>query len=319
LNTVLIIGNEGQDGRLLTAVLREQGVRVVGVGRARVNDSSGAVLPKTAVVDYAAIRSLIESIKPDAIFYLAAYHRSSSQAPGKFVEMYSHSNDVHVVGWLNCLEAVAEVIPECRLFYAASSHIFGFPECSPQVESTPAIPRCAYGISKLTAMHCGRYYREQRGLHVSVGILYNHESPLRGPAFISQRIVRGAIAVARGEASELVLGKLDARVDWGYAPDYVDAAVRIVSNDSADDYIVATGIAHTVADFARIAFATVGLKWENFVREDSSIIKRNVGECPLVGNPSKLMRATDWAPTVSFEEMVEILVRSAESGVIHSS
>src|SRR5262249_16601127 len=148
--------------------------------------------------------------------------------------------------------------PSCRVFYAASSHVFGFPRASTQNESTPLEPRCAYGITKTAGAHACRYYREHRDLHVSVGILYNHESPYRARKFVSHRIVYGGLAAHAskkdGSPCKLSLGSLSSVTDWGYAPDYVDAMSRIVACNEPGDFIVATGIAHTVRDFVALAF-----------------------------------------------------------------
>lgn len=184
--------------------------------------------------------------------------------------------------------------------------MFGRPSSPTQDESTPFSPKNPYAITKVAGAHTCALYRERAGMHVSVGILYNHESPSRGPQFVTQRIVRAARAAAKDRAHTFTIGSLSATVDWGYAPDYVDAMIRMLAQDTPDDYVVATGVPHTVQDFVAAAFAHVGLAWRPHVVEDPTVVK---GErTTLVGDSTKLRRATGWKPTVSFEEMVGILV-----------
>ena len=230
---------------------------------------------------------------------------SASSSRGSFA--------VHVAGLVNTLEAVQAHAPSCSVFYAASSHVFAGSDTETQDESTAFAPTDAYGITKVAGVHVCRSYRA-RGLRVSAGLLYNHESRYRGRGFVSSRIVDGACAARealnRGAPYVLKLGHLGAVVDWGYAPDYV-AAMRAITaraaDGSADDYVVASGVGHTVGDLARVAFAAVGLDSRDHVQEDPSLLRKRPGR--LVGDASKLRRETGWAPSLSFEEMVKTLVR----------
>jgi GDPmannose 4,6-dehydratase len=188
--------------------------------------------------------------------------------------------------------------------------MFGYPATPRQDESTRFAPRNAYAITKVAGAHACALYRERYSLHVSVGILYNHESPLRGPRFVSQRIVRGAWRARREPGYRLKLGSLSAVVDWGYAPDYVDAMVRIVSHPVPDDYVIATGEPHTVREFVEIAFARLGLDWREHVEEEASLVTTT--SATLIGDSTKLRARTGWSPTVGFEQMVDILLRAAE-------
>ncbi len=214
-----------------------------------------------------------------------------------------------MTSWVNVLDALRRHAPACRAFYAGSSHMFGRPAVSPQNETTPFAPRSPYAITKVAGAHVAALYRD-RGMHVSVGILYNHESALRGPQFVSQRIVRGAKRAANDRTFELVLGDLSAVVDWGWAPDYVDAMVRILAQPAPDDYVVATGTPHSVQDFVASAFACAGVDWRSRVVEDPTIVKTKA--LPLVGDSTKLRARTAWAPTVTFEEMVKQLVQGGQ-------
>ena len=308
MKTALLVGSRGQDGTLLTALLAEAGVAVVGLDADGVSFTGRVftgVPTSASVLDRDAIRALARAVVPDEAYYLAAHHHSSEQADDP-AEEFARCSDVHVVGLVNVLEALRADAPRCRTFYAGSSHMFGNP-CSPvQDESTPFAPRNAYAITKVAGAHACAVYRERYGMHVSVGILYNHESPLRGPSFITQRLVRGARQAAGDAAATLRVGSLSAIVDWGWAPDYVDAMRRIVAATGPDDYVVATGEPHTVREFANLAYAAVGRDYRAHVVEDTSIVKSALKK-PLVGNAAKLRAKTGWQPTVTFAEMVKRL------------
>lgn len=246
---------------------------------------------------------------PDEVYYLAARHHSSEEHPDEGVEL-RECTKVHLLGFVNVLEALRKHAPRCRVFYASSSHTFGQPTTPRQDESAPFSPGNPYAVTKVAGAHVCRLYRERYGMHVSVGILYNHESPLRGPRFVSQRIARGARRAEQDPTFRLKLGSLSAVVDWGYAPDFVDAMVRIVAEPLPDDYVVATGEPHTVRDFVEAAFGFVGRDWRDHVEESQGAAAPSRGT--LVGDASKLRARTGWAPTVTFEKMVQILVAAAD-------
>jgi GDPmannose 4,6-dehydratase len=255
------------------------------------------------------VEHVISDWAPDEVYYVAAVHQASGDAvPPDDVELFERSHAVHVTGLLHFLEALSERRAGA-LFYAASSLVFGLPAESPQDETTPFRPRDIYGITKTAGAQACRYYREARGVRASVGILFNHESPLRRHNFVSQRIVLGAVAIAGGNQSKLTLGNLSARIDWGYAADYVRAMTLIVRNATPDDYVIATGETHSVQEFAEIAFRRLGLDWREHVVEDRRIITRE--STVRVGNASRLRERTRWCPSVTFTEMVESLVDAA--------
>jgi GDPmannose 4,6-dehydratase len=254
---------------------------------------------------------VFERVRPDEVYYLAAHHHSAEEHPDEAEEL-RRCFDVHVVGLVNVLEGIRQHAPACRLFYAGSSQMFGRPDAAPQDEATPFAPRNPYAITKVAAAHACALYRERHGLHASVGILYNHESSLRGPRFVTTRIARAAREVKRNPEYKLVLGSLSAVVDWGYAPDYVDAMVRIVAEAAPDDYVIASGVPHTVGDFAAIAFGQVGLDWKRHVEEDSRLIDHaSPSSVALIGNANKLRTKTGWRPTTDFETLVKIMVDAA--------
>lgn len=285
----LLVGSAGQDGRILDGQLRARGVEVDGVARGDLD-----------LLDRAAVATRVRGA--DVVYYLAAHHHSSEEAQGDDVALLRASLDVHVHGLAHVLDGMRG---DARLFYAASSHVFGRPDAPVQNEDTPRRPMSVYGMTKSLGMDVVRYYRD-RGRHASSGILYNHESPLRGPSFVTTRIVRGARAAAAGERQVLELGSLSAVVDWGWAPDYTEAMQRIVAQDAPDDYVVASGEPHTVAEFALVAFAAVGLDAREWVVETPALVKKP--GATLVGDATKLRERTGWERTMGFEQMVSRLV-----------
>lgn len=293
------MGSEGQDGRLLARRLKALGHRLMGISR------SGPV----DIRDARKVGSLLRRFKPHEVYYLAAYHHSSEdEKPGE-LELFEKSFEAHVLGLFNFLEGIRLHAPKARLFYAASSHVFGPSGKSKVDESVPLAPNSVYGITKAAGLLACRYYRARHGVFASAGILFNHESPLRGPRFVSRRIVQGAVAAKKGRLRPLVLGDLSARADWGWAPDYVEAMRRIITHKAAGDFVIATGKTRSVRDFARAAFAELGLDWRRHVREDRRLLRR-AREAPLSGDPRRLMRATGWRPTLDFRGMVTALVRA---------
>jgi GDPmannose 4,6-dehydratase len=313
MKRVVILGSGGQDGRILFE-RRAKDCAVLGLDLQSVTHHRLAeVAPKQPVnlQDSAAVSLLLERVVPDEVYYLAAHHHSAEERPDDAAELRA-CFDVHVTGLIHVLEGLRAHAPNSRLFYAGSSQMFGRPASAPQDEMTPFAPRNPYAITKVAAAYTCALYRERHGLHVSVGVLYNHESPLRGPRFVTTRIVRGAWEAKRNPRYKLVLGSLSAMVDWGYAPDYIDAMERIVSEAAPDDYVIASGEPHTVRDFVEIAFHHVGLDWRQHVAEDPLLVGPGAGtHAPLVGNATKLRQRTGWRPTVGFEDLVRTLVDAA--------
>jgi GDPmannose 4,6-dehydratase len=307
----LITGATGQDGTLLYRLLDEKNYQVFGLGRTRTitNHEPWKGSRTVDISNFDEVSALIRWIRPDEIYHLAAVHQSSEDPVMDPVTLFSQSFSVNVVALFNFLEAVRQFSPETRLFYAASSHIFGIPEAEPQDENTPVRPMNIYAVTKAAGLNLCRMYRTVHQVYASAGILYNHESPLRGEQFVSQKIARGAVRCRNDPSYRLVLGDLNGEVDWGYAPDYVDAMFRILSLPEADDFVVATGEKHTVADFARIAFDALGLDWREFVTEHREIITRPA--VARVGNPAKLVGKTGWQQSVTFSGMVKKMVESA--------
>ena len=302
MKQAIVVGSEGQDGRLLSELLAKNGRKVHGIAKGGPVD----------ILDPARVAGAVEQIKPDEIYYLAAVHHSSQEDPAtSYAALLSDSFRNNVEGLLNFLVAARLHAPDVRLFYASSSLVFGSPAQSPQDENTTLNPECIYGISKVAGMHCCRMFRLRHRIFAACGILYNHESIYRREGFVSRKIVTSAVRIKRGKQERLVLGDLSAKVDWGWAGDYVNAMMRILQLTEPRDFIVATGMAHSVQDFVEIAFDAVGLDWRKFVSEEGSIMAHRRGG--LVGDSSRLRQATGWTPTLNFQQMVQKLVAQTEA------
>jgi GDPmannose 4,6-dehydratase len=303
----LIVGSGGQDGQLLSLRLRADNYHVLGITRTGVLGATPGSFTQIDIFDAAQVHTIVAEMKPDEIYYLAAVHNSSEKFPASDVgSLWQKSFDVHVKGLLNVLEAMRLQSRYSRLFYAASSHMFGNVGSEKQNEHTPLQPQCIYGITKTTGFHSVRFYRQEHSLFATSGILYNHESGLRAENFVSQKIIRGALRIKRGQQERLILGDLSARTDWGYAPDFIDAMRAILDMDVADDFVVATGETHSVQEFVATAFGVLDLDWHAYVDEDPSLIARRRPN--LCGDAHKLNMKTGWKPTLTFVQMVEKLV-----------
>lgn len=310
MQSALIVGASGQDGRLLGPLLATRGYAVHGWTRTPALPSLRCDCAVVDLLNRAAVEQEIARLSPDEIYYLAAFHHSTEDAVElSAAQLLRRSFDVHLLGLLNVLEAIKNSCNQSRLFYAASSHVFGVGGEDRQNESSPLRPNSAYGISKVAGMQGCQFYRDEEGLFAASGILFNHESNFRKPSFLSQKIVRGALNARRDSSFKLTLGNLEARVDWGYAPDYVEAMCRILQASVADDFVIASGELHSVQEFAEIAFDAVGLNWRRHVTTDASLLKKAAQT--LCGDPAKLRAATGWQPSRSFEEMVRTLVTDA--------
>jgi GDPmannose 4,6-dehydratase len=296
----LLVGAHGQDGRLLQARLAREQIPCLALGRGDID-----------LTNPAAIRTLLSG-DIDRVYYLAAHHHSSQDsAPCDLADLYRKSMQVHADGLFHFLEAIRSDSPQTRLFYAASSLVFGAPTSEPQNEFTPLNPSCIYGITKACGIQLCRYFRSAHGVFASAGFLFNHESPLRERKFVIPKIIQTALAIAGGSAQKLHLGELAARVDWGYAPDFVDAMVRILNLEEADDFVIASGQTHAVQEVVEIVFAHLGLNWRDHVLESPAILTRK--RVALRGDSSKLREQTGWRPSVDFQTMIHRLVAAAQN------
>jgi GDPmannose 4,6-dehydratase len=305
----LIVGSGGQDGRILWEQLSERGDDLVGLTRSAVQRSGAPPLPAVDIAKPRDVRQLVEDVAPERIYFLAAHHHSSEDRSSQSGEIWNASWQTQVEAFRNFLEAIRITGLPVRIFYASSSRVFGAPDRTPQNEETPIKPNCIYGITKATGMMLARHYRETHGVWASCGILYNHESPLRGDQFLSQRVARGLVAVKEGRLSRLEIGNLEARVDWGGAPDSTRAMRLILEASEPGDFVVATGQTHSVREMIEIAAEALGLSWQDAVVVNPALLKRP--PLPLCGDASRLRAATGWTPTQSFEGLVRLMVSAA--------
>jgi GDPmannose 4,6-dehydratase len=289
LTRALITGSRGQDGTYLTELLEEKGYEVVGVDRG-----------DTDLCDIAQVETLLRDVAPREIYNLAA----STFVPASWDDPAAALSAGVAAGVL--LGAITRVDRSIRFFQASSAEVFGESADVPQSELTPYRPRSPYAAGKACADYLVAMYREREGLHASAGVLFNHESPLRPAQFLPAKVALGARAIASGRANELVLGDLDARRDWGWAPDYVRAMWLMLQQDEPDDYVIATGEAHTVRELVQIAFAHVGLDWQQHVRVDPELVRGD--DRVLVGDAAKARERLGWSPSVTFEQLVRLLV-----------
>ena len=301
----LITGITGQDGYYLARLLHELGTEVWGTTRSATAPDDLPFAKLVQVPDFTDQQRLEQAIaaaNPDEIYHLAA----QSSVAASWDDPVA-TGEITGLGTLRLLEAVRKVAPAARVFVASSSEIFGDPVHAPQDERTAISPTSPYGAAKAFAHHVAAMYRQRYALFIAIGILYNHESPRRPASFVTQKIVQGAVAIARGDQSQLRLGNLEARRDWGFAGDYVRAMQLMLQRPEPGDYVIATGQTHAVRDWCEAAFARVGLDYQAYVVSDPAYW-RPAEPIPLVGDFSKAQNTLGWAPSVSFDELVNLLV-----------
>jgi GDPmannose 4,6-dehydratase len=310
--SALITGITGQDGSFLAELLLERGYDVSGLVRGPADRSLGCSehlrgalqLIGGDLLDAGSLRAAIETVRPSEIYHLAA----PSFVPASW-DMPEETVGAIVGSAAAILQAVRDVDPAARVFVSASGAIFGDAPESPQREDTPCRPTTPYAIAKLAAHQLVGALREHEGLHASSGIVYNHESERRPEQFVTRRITRGAAAIALGLQDELTLGNLEAIRDWSFAGDIVRGAWLMLQQDRPGDYVLASGVPHTVAELAGTAFAAVDLDVERYLRVDPTLV-RPPETTPSVGDPTKARARLGWEPEVSFERLVERMVQA---------
>jgi GDPmannose 4,6-dehydratase len=308
--TALITGITGQDGSYLAEFLLAKGYEVIGVVRRTSHDSYeriGHLLDRLRIVpadllDQHSLTSVIRDARPQEVYNLAA----QSFVPTSWTQPVL-TGEFTALGVTRLLEAVRLAGPEARVYQASSSEMFGKAAETPQRETTPFYPRSPYGVAKLYGHWITVNYRESYGLYAVSGILFNHESPRRGLEFVTRKVSHGVARIAKGRATELRLGNLDARRDWGFAGDYVDAMWRMLQQPTPTDFVIGTGETHTVRELCDIAFRHVGLDWKKYVRVDPAFVRPAEVDV-LQADPRRARRALAWAPRVSFEELVRMMV-----------
>jgi GDPmannose 4,6-dehydratase len=310
--TALITGITGQDGSFLAEFLLARGYRVVGMTRRSSTDVHERIqhivdeieFVSGDLLDQSSISSIVAAVKPDEIYNLAA----QSFVPTSWTQPVL-TGEFTALGVTRVLEAIRNAGREIRFYQASSSEMFGKVRESPQNETTPFYPRSPYGVAKVYGHWITVNYRESYDLYAVSGILFNHESQRRGKEFVTRKISDGVARIKLGLQNELRLGNLDARRDWGYAGDYVRAMWLMLQQQRAEDYVIATGRQHSVRDFVRLAFAAADLDWERYVVVDPRFYRPAEVDV-LVGDASKARRELGWEPEVSFEELVEQMVRA---------
>lgn len=314
----LITGISGQDGSYLAEFLILKGYEVHGLVRriALENQDSrfsriGHLIRDQKIsihygdtTDYPTIWRLIASIKPDEVYHLAAQSQVKISFEDEFNAFESNTNSTHYL-----LSAIRELKPDCRFYFAGTSEMFGNAKQSPQSEETPLNPASPYAISKAAAFHLTKMYRQAYGTFACSGILFNHESPRRGFEFVTRRITSSVAKIKNGLEKELKLGNLDARRDWGFAPDYVEAMWLMLQQAKPDDYVVGTGESHTVREFMELAFDLAGLDSQKYVTTDSNLL-RPIDVHELRADSAKAKRILNWQPKVKFNDLVRIMVQS---------
>lgn len=312
----LITGITGQDGSYLAELLLAKGYVVHGLIRRASTFNTSRIdhlytdpheagtrlfLHYGDLSDGSRLTNLLTSIQPDEVYNLAAqsHVRVSFDEP-------EHTGDITGIGTVRLLDAIRQSGKEIRFYQASSSEMYGA-EAPPQNENTPFYPRSPYGVAKVYSYWITKNYRESFGMHASNGILFNHESPRRGETFVTRKITRAVARIAAGLQNELYLGNLDARRDWGYAPEYVVAMWRLLQLDDPQDLVIATGESMTVQDFLEASFSNANLDWQNYVKFDEQYL-RPAEVDSLIGDPAKAKNLLDWKSTVGPKKLAEIMV-----------
>jgi len=316
MKRALITGINGQDGSYLAEFLIDKGYEVHGTVRRTTLENRNKLVYLSNIIDdislhpcsieeHLAIYKLMRSVQPDECYHLAAQ---------SFVD-YSFENDSSIMetnfnSTLFLLGSIRELCPDCKFYFAGSSEMFGNPDESPQTENTKFNPKSLYGISKLASYYIVNNYRSQHGIFACTGIAYNHESPRRGHEFVTRKISSGLAKIFTKKLDKLELGNIDTVRDWGYAPDYVKGMwMMLQKSDGPKDYILATGIPHTVRDFLTIAFETLGLDYENHIQINKKFFRQSE-KIPLIGDPSSINNDLGWKNTTSFKDMVKEMIYS---------
>jgi GDPmannose 4,6-dehydratase len=317
MKKALITGITGQDGSYLADLLLEKGYEVHGIIRRASTFNTSRIdhlytdphvngvrlfLHYGDLSDSLNLTRLIDRTEPDEIYHLGAqsHVRVSYDIP-------EYTGDIVALGTIRILEAIREAKVPARFYQASSSEMFGKVQAVPQTETTPFWPRSPYAVAKVYAYWATVNYRESYGMHASNGILFNHESPRRGETFVTRKITRAVAAIKLGKQRELYLGNMDAKRDWGYAPEFVEGMWRMMQQAESDDYVLATNETHTVREFVEEAFGHVGLDWQEFVKYDARYERPAEVEL-LIGDPAKAKAKLGWEPTTKFRELVKIMV-----------
>jgi GDPmannose 4,6-dehydratase len=315
----LVTGITGQDGSYLAELLLAKGYEVHGIIRRSSSFNTERIdhlyldphihgvklfLHYGDLSDSASVMRLMHDLQPDEVYHLGAqsHVRVSFDVP-------EYTGDVTGLGTTRILEAIRESCPKARFYQASSSEMYGLVQAVPQREDTPFYPRSPYGAAKVYSYWMTVNYRESYGLHASNGILFNHESPRRGETFVTRKITRALARIRAGLQKELFLGNLEAKRDWGYAPEYVEAQWLMLQQEKGDDFVIATGETHSIREFLDLAFGQHGLDWKEYVKIDPRYYRPAEVDL-LIGDASKAKKILGWQPKTSFAELVKIMVKA---------
>lgn len=316
MKKALITGITGQDGSYLAEFLLSKGYEVHGIVRrvaledpqnrmSRIfNILDKIILHPGNVENYARIIHILNDVEPDECYHLAA----QSFVHESFEDGFSTIN-ININGTHNVLSALREIVPNCRFYFAGSSEMFGKAQQTPQTEETKFYPRSPYGISKVTGYELTRNYRESYNMFACSGILFNHESPRRGLEFVTRKITNAAARIKLGLQKELLLGNLDAKRDWGFAGDYVEAMWLMLQQERPEDFVIATGKTYSIREFLEKTFSYLELDWQKYVKQDPRFMRPAEVDL-LVGDYSKAKKNLNWNPKTSLDELVKIMVEN---------
>lgn len=321
MRKALITGITGQDGSYLAEFLLKKGYQVHGMVRrvafednndrfSRINHlikNKGIKLHGASLESYPSICNVLTKVKPAEIYHLAAQSFVSYSFEDEHSTMHTNISGVHFI-----LAAASQIVPKAKFYFAASSEMFGDVLEVPQTELTAFNPRSPYGVSKVSGYHLAHYYRNHPNINMFAvcGILFNHESPRRGMEFVTRKITHTAALIKHGLADKLYLGNPNAKRDWGYAGDYIEAMWLMMQQPKPDDYVIATGETHTVREFAEEAFGVAGLDPKKYIVWNNLADLRPSEVNLLIGNPTKARRVLDWKPKVKFKDLVRLMVKS---------
>jgi GDPmannose 4,6-dehydratase len=321
----LITGISGQDGSYLAELLLSKNYRVIGIGKQKILDHSAHLQHLIKKIEYFSadlsnnndIQNIIQTIQPNEVYNLA-----SQSYPGESWNLALETAEINALGAHRLFDAVKKLNPNCKVYQASSSEMYGDATQTPQDEHTPFKPLNPYAVAKVYAHNIAKVYRQSYGMFISCGILFNHESPRRGTNFITQKVTYAAACIKLGiqnspllneqqepivKNGSLLLGNLDAKRDWGYAGDYVDVMWRMLQHDKPDDYVIGTGKIRTIRQLCETAFSYVGLDWEKYVKVDSRFV-RPTETGPTVANPAKAKEILGWEAKVSFNDLIAMMV-----------
>jgi GDPmannose 4,6-dehydratase len=310
MKRALITGITGQDGSYLAELLLSKGYAVHGMVRRSSSENFERIahlhdrvqLHQGDLLDQYSLALVLREVEPDEVYNLAA----QSFVPTSWTQPVL-TGEYTALGVTKMLEAIRHTTPRARFYQASSSEMFGKVRETPQTEATPFYPRSPYGVAKVYGHHITVNYRESFGLYAASGILFNHESPRRGLEFVTRKVSDGVSRIKLGLQKKLAMGNLDAHRDWGYAGDYVDAMWRMLQQPEPDDYVIATHQSHTVRELCEIAFSHAGLDWQEHVVLDPKFVRPAEVDL-LIGNPAKAKAKLGWEPTVSFRQLVQMMV-----------